>query len=89
MIESETRSYDEVCAAHRWQVPDRYNIAQDVGFKLVATSEVNATPKDDRDHPKGVWTLPPSLRLKDKDREAYLAIGESDRMTVKFIKPKE
>ena len=40
-------------------------------------------------HPKGVWTLPPTLRLKDKDRGKYLAIGESDRMTMKFIKPKQ
>jgi predicted methyltransferase len=61
--------------------------ARKAGFKLVGKSEINANPKDNRDHPKGVWTLPPSLRLKDKDREKYLAIGESDRMTLKFIKP--
>ena len=59
----------------------------DVGFKLLAKSEANANPKDTRNHPKGVWTLPPSLRLKDKDRAKYLAIGESDRMTLKFVKP--
>ena len=57
------------------------------GFKLVGRSEVNANPKDTRRHPEGVWTLPPALRLKDKDRARYLAIGESDRMTLKFIKP--
>lgn len=62
-------------------------LAESAGFKLLARSEVNANPKDSRDHPKGVWTLPPSLRLKDKDREKYLAIGESDRMTLKFVKP--
>ncbi len=62
-------------------------LAEDVGFRLVATSEANANPKDSRDHPKGVWTLPPSLRLKDVDRDKYLAIGESDRMTLKFVKP--
>ncbi len=62
-------------------------LAETAGFKLVAKSEVNANPKDTRNHPKGVWTLPPSLRLKDKDREKYLDIGESDRMTLKFIKP--
>lgn len=61
-------------------------LAEAAGFKLIAKSEVNANPKDTRDHPKGVWTLPPSLRLKDKDREKYLAIGESDRMTLKFVK---
>ncbi len=60
--------------------------AQSVGFKLVATSEINANPKDTADHPRGVWTLPPSYRLKDKDRLKYEAIGESDRMTLLFKK---
>ncbi len=63
-------------------------LADAVGFRLLASSEVNANPKDSKDHPKGVWTLPPSLRLKDQDREKYLAIGESDRMTLRFVKPK-
>jgi len=63
------------------------NTAESVGFKFVESSEVNANPKDSRKHPKGVWTLPPSLRLGDKDKAKYLAIGESDRMTLKFIKP--
>jgi len=63
-------------------------MAEAAGFKLVEKSELNANPKDTRNHPAGVWTLPPSLRLKDKDREKYLAIGESDRMTLKFVKPK-
>lgn len=62
-------------------------VAADAGFRLVAKSEVNANPKDSTDHPEGVWTLPPSLRLGEKDREKYLAIGESDRMTLKFVKP--
>ncbi|NQU60854.1 MAG: class I SAM-dependent methyltransferase [Rhodospirillales bacterium] len=62
-------------------------LAEAAGFKFVGSSEINANAKDSRKHPKGVWTLPPSLRLKDKDREKYLAIGESDRMTLKFIKP--
>ena len=56
------------------------------GFKLVASSEINANPKDTKDHPEGVWTLPPSFRLKDKDRAKYQAIGESDRFTLKFVK---
>jgi len=62
-------------------------LATDAGFKLAAQSEINANPKDTKDYPKGVWTLPPSLALKDQDREKYLAIGESDRMTLKFVKP--
>ncbi|WP_425545669.1 class I SAM-dependent methyltransferase [Kangiella japonica] len=63
------------------------SVAQEAGFKLVATSEINANPKDTADHPKGVWSLPPGLRLGDEDREKYMSIGESDRMTLKFVKP--
>jgi predicted methyltransferase len=62
-------------------------LAEKAGFRFVESSEVNANPKDTADHPEGVWTLPPNLRLGDKDREKYLAIGESDRMTLKFVKP--
>lgn len=61
--------------------------AEAAGFKLVGKSEINANPKDTKDYPKGVWTLPPRLAEGDKDREKYLAIGESDRMTLKFVKP--
>ena len=61
-------------------------MAESAGFKLAAKSEVNANPKDSANHEKGVWTLPPSLANKDKDREKYMAIGESDRMTLKFVK---
>jgi predicted methyltransferase len=60
--------------------------AEKAGFKLVEKSEINANPKDTKDHPEGVWTLPPSYALKDKDREKYAAIGESDRMTLRFVK---
>ncbi len=56
------------------------------GFKLDGSSEVNANPKDDTDHPNGVWSLPPTLRGGDKDRAAFLAIGESDRMTLRFVR---
>jgi predicted methyltransferase len=56
------------------------------GFRLVATSEVNANPKDTRNYPAGVWTLPPDYRLGNRDRGRYAAIGESDRFTLKFIK---
>ncbi|MFY8274044.1 class I SAM-dependent methyltransferase [Pseudoalteromonas sp. SSDWG2] len=62
-------------------------LAQEAGFELADKSEINANPKDFADHPKGVWTLPPSLSLGDEDRAKYEAIGESDRMTLKFIKP--
>ncbi|MGD9784203.1 MAG: class I SAM-dependent methyltransferase [Hyphomicrobiaceae bacterium] len=62
-------------------------MAQRAGFEFVDSSEINANPRDGRRHPEGVWTLPPSLRLKDRDRQKYLEIGESDRMTLKFRKP--
>jgi predicted methyltransferase len=61
--------------------------AEAAGFKLAGRSEVNANPKDTADHPGGVWTLPPTYALKDRDRAKYQAIGESDRMTLKFVKP--
>ncbi len=61
-------------------------LAEKVGFTLAASSEINANPKDTKDYAKGVWTLPPRLSLGDQDRAKYLAIGESDRMTLKFIK---
>lgn len=61
--------------------------AKEAGFTLAQSSEINANAKDNALHPKGVWTLPPSLRLGEKDKEKYLAIGESDRMTLKFVKP--
>ncbi|HET7757668.1 MAG TPA: hypothetical protein VFK87_10465 [Steroidobacteraceae bacterium] len=57
------------------------------GFRLVAKSEVNANPQDTKDYEQGVWTLPPTYRLGDKDRDKYAAIGESDRFTLKFVKP--
>lgn len=57
------------------------------GFRLVAKSEVNANPRDTRDYPDGVWTLPPTYRRGDTDREKYTAIGESDRFTLRFVKP--
>ena len=64
-------------------------LAENAGLVFEARSEVNANPADTHDHPEGVWTLPPSLRLEDTDREKYLAIGESDRMTLRFRKPAE
>jgi len=62
-------------------------LATTAGFRFDAESPVNDNPKDTKDYPKGVWTLPPTLTLGDKDRAKYLAIGESDRMTLRFVKP--
>lgn len=69
-------------------VREDYAIAliEKAGFRLAGSSEVNANPLDTKDHPEGVWTLPPTYRLKDKDRARYAAIGESDRFTLKFVK---
>ena len=70
-------------------VTEKYaiDLAEKTGFKFIAKSEINANSKDTKDHLKGVWTLPPSYRLKDKDRGKYSNIGESDRMTLLFQKP--
>lgn len=64
-------------------------MAEQAGFILAGKSDINANPKDTKDYAKGVWTLPPTLRLGDTDKAKYLAIGESDRMTLKFLKPKQ
>jgi predicted methyltransferase len=63
------------------------SLIEKAGFKLVAKSEIGANAKDTKDYPDGVWTLPPVLKLGDKDRAKYQAIGESDRFTLKFVKP--
>jgi len=61
-------------------------LAEKAGFRFAARSEVNANPKDTKDHPDGVWSLPPTLRgFLGKDK--FRAIGESDRMTLRFLKP--
>lgn len=62
-------------------------LAESAGFKLAAKSEINANPKDTADHKNGVWALPPTLANKEEDKAKYQAIGESDRMTLKFVKP--
>jgi predicted methyltransferase len=64
-------------------------MAEKAGFEFAGASEVNANPSDTTDWPEGVWTLPPTLALGDTDRSRYAAIGESDRMTLKFVKPKQ
>jgi len=63
------------------------DLIQRQGFRLEAKSEINANPRDTKDYEQGVWTLPPVYRLGDRDREKYAAIGESDRFTLKFVKP--
>ena len=87
---------------HRWPDPDTEDpsaasgyiseermiqLAEAAGFRLAARSDLNRNPKDTHDHPEGVWTLPPSFALGDTDRDKYAEIGESDRMTLKFVKP--
>lgn len=62
-------------------------LAEKAGFVLEAKSEINANPKDTKDHPRGVWTLPPTFAAGDDDREKYAEIGESDRFTLRFRKP--
>lgn len=66
---------------------DVIKFAEAAGLEFIAKSEVNANPNDTRDYEGGVWTLPPTLAREEDDRERYLAIGESDRMTMKFQKP--
>jgi predicted methyltransferase len=70
-------------------LPEAYviGLAEAAGFKLQAKSEINANPRDTKDYPGGVWTLPPRLAKGDADRAKYVAIGESDRMTLRFTKP--
>jgi predicted methyltransferase len=64
------------------------DLIQGAGFRLVGQSNVNRNPKDTKDYPKGVWTLPPTYAEGDKDRAKYAAIGESDRFTLRFMKPR-
>jgi predicted methyltransferase len=62
-------------------------LAESAGFRLVGQSEVNANPRDTKDHLNGVWMLPPVKRHDVEDAQKYMAIGESDRMTLRFVKP--
>lgn len=80
---------DPMAAAREGYVPEPYliDMLESIGFHLAARSEINANPQDKKDYPEGVWTLPPTYRLGDKDRDRYAAIGESDRMTLRFTKP--
>jgi predicted methyltransferase len=79
---------DPLESSKKGYVPEKWLVEhiEGAGFKLAGKSELNANPKDTKDYEQGVWTLPPTLRLGDQDRAKYLAIGESDRMTLKFTK---
>jgi predicted methyltransferase len=79
---------DPVASAKNGYVPEKWLIdhIEGMGFKLAGKSEVNANPKDTKDYADGVWVLPPTFQLGAKDHEKYAAIGESDRMTLKFVK---
>jgi predicted methyltransferase len=79
---------EPVASSKKGYVPEKWLIGQieAAGFKLAGKSEINANAKDTKDYAEGVWTLPPTLELGDKDKDKYVAIGESDRMTLKFVK---
>ncbi len=79
-------TFDEVIGRGRWKQTDLIKAIERKGFRLVATSEMNANPRDTKDYPEGVWTLPPAYELGDKDRDKYAEIGESDHMALKFEK---
>jgi predicted methyltransferase len=82
------KSLDEVKASGYLPVDYVVGLATAAGFVLEGSSEVNANPRDTRDHPNGVWNLPPTLNVREgDDRAKYQAIGESDRMTLRFVKP--
>ena len=83
----ESRSDNEMQKSGYMKVSTVRALAEAAGFTYVGASEINANPRDTSDHVGGVWSLPPTLRGGDTDRAKYEAIGESDRMTLKFIKP--
>jgi predicted methyltransferase len=81
------RSQDAKASSGYVHVAYVTKLAERAGFKLAGSSEINANPKDSADHAKGVWALPPTYANKDLDRTKFEAIGESDRFTLKFVKP--
>lgn len=82
---------DPVVSAKKGYVSEQavIDLATNAGLELTGSSEVNANPGDTKDYPGGVWTLPPSYSLGDTDKDKYASIGESDRMTLRFVKPAE
>jgi predicted methyltransferase len=89
VVEHRSNDPNAVPAKGQAYVGEQYAIRliESAGFKLVARSDINRNPKDTKDYPKGVWTLPPTYAEGNKDRAKYAAIGESDRFTLKFVKP--
>ncbi len=90
VVEHRSNDPDAVPAKGQGYVGEQYAIRliESAGFKLVARSDINRNPADTKDYPKGVWTLPPNYAEGEKDRAKYAAIGESDRFTLKFVKPR-
>ncbi len=80
-------SYDQMLASGYVTEAQVITMAEAAGFELLASSKINANPKDSKDYPQGVWSLPPSYRGGEGTREHYRAIGESDRMTLLFRRP--
>jgi predicted methyltransferase len=82
---------DALESSKKGYLPEKWLVdhVEAAGFKLAGKSEINANPKDTKDYSAGVWALPPSLQLGDQDRAKYVAIGESDRMTLRFVKAPE
>jgi predicted methyltransferase len=89
VVEHRSNNPDEVPAKEQAYVGEQYAIRliESAGFKLAGRSDINRNPKDTKDYPKGVWTLPPGFAEGEKDHAKYAAIGESDRFTLKFVKP--
>jgi len=89
VVEHRSNDPNAVPGKTQGYVGERYaiNLIESVGFKLAGRSDINRNPRDTKDYPKGVWTLPPVYAEGDKDRAKYAAIGESDRFTLKFVKP--
>ena len=89
VVQHRAKAEEDYSSSHlNGYLPETYLIKkiESKGFKLLGKSEINKNGLDTKDHPKGVWTLPPVMRLGEVDKEKYLKIGESDRMTLKFIK---
>ncbi len=84
--EEEFGDHHKTVRRGRWKQSEMIRAVESYGFKLVAASEMNANSKDSANYARGVWTLPPGLAMGDENVESYLAVGESDRMTLKFVK---
>jgi predicted methyltransferase len=84
---ADSRPQDPLGKSGYVRVDHAIALAEKAGFELIGQSEINANPRDTKDHPNGVWSLPPTFRGGDADRPRFTAIGESDRFTLRFRKP--